>query len=256
MTLLPSGSPYFPKDINLLAPLPALSFKCHHSQKKKMLSRLQILLHWLPLTWIFCYIYRLYIGCGRAPWQNWFPKSCPSKPRQTWFWEKGRLQLNVSLKYFCFVCSRQIVSPNRLSCACAFLSTSYLCKSCGATPRPSGCATFQTLFCAGRIDWSLCRSGGKGEGREKEPREALLGAGPTASLLLYPRCTDVWMWGYTLLAVDLDPLLYCFLSNQWFVCFECNSWETTTKRVGLACEWPHNDFIYLARSEWAEQSRD
>lgn len=64
MTLLPSGSPYFPKDINLLAPLPALSFKCHHSQEKKMLSRLQILLHRLPLAWLFHRIYRLYIGGG------------------------------------------------------------------------------------------------------------------------------------------------------------------------------------------------
>lgn len=39
MTLLPSGSPYFPKDINHPAWLPTLSFKCHHSQKEKMLSR-------------------------------------------------------------------------------------------------------------------------------------------------------------------------------------------------------------------------
>lgn len=128
MTLLPSGSPYFPKDINLLAPLPALSFKCHHSQKKKMLSRLQILLHWLPLAWLFHYIYRLYIGCGRAPWETWFLKSCPSKPRKTCYWVKEGLQINFPLKYFCFVCSRQSVCLNIVLCACAFLSPTKLCK--------------------------------------------------------------------------------------------------------------------------------
>lgn len=169
MTLLPSGSPYFPKDINLLAPLPALPFKCHHSQKKKMLSGLQILSHGLPLTGVFHYIYRLCTGCRRVPGQDRFPRAVPGSRGRHDSGRKEELPMDFSWNIFVLFAARRTVSlgiclraslPSCLLALWKWRDNSQTSKMCHF-PNPGR---------SRRRDWSLCRSGGgKGEGRLKEP---------------------------------------------------------------------------------------
>lgn len=170
------------------------------------------------------------------------------------------LQMNFPWKHFCFICSRQNICANRPFHACTIPLPLRFVKLSVQLPGIQDVPLFNPIF-SGRIDLSLYGNGGRGEQIKRDLWSNFWELGVPSKLWLFIVLAQ--MGGcpaiYTLLAVDLDPPRFSWFfpgqSNWWFACFEHKSWENTTKAVGLACVWLHNDSIYLARSQWIEQSR-